>query len=583
MEWKERITYDPKELVQLIEHRLDRLRVFRYDAHYRELLGPAFVEKLSGWEKTLKSRRDDPFTIVVCGEFKRGKSSLINALLKEDAVTTNVTTETVTLNRLSYGSHSNEAVLPGGRRMRLSDEELERRNLEKLVQQAGGKIGQLELKRPIGLLEQATIIDTPGLGDSLKDFSSLVGQALQQADAVIYVFSVNYPLSRTEQFFLKTELLPQKYTDLFLVGNYADMLRNEEEYGRMRELLLQKTKDLLPGLTPWMLSALDERCAQQGQERPNAGMEKLLEEQFAKFRETLHRRIEERRELVLPDRMQRLFQGMQQDLSENLSAMEAGLAMESKDAELAMEKLKSQWGQQAKEQEEISARMESKILELKAEAYQQVEHLLGQMRGEVDTLGDMAAEEITKYYSFYCIDTLQETMNRCSDSHLQELYEMLEDFMGESATGLPELCHNRYQFRFALDNRTWTKGDNVSYMINKVSAGFLSVVADGIAGAMRKKEMDGKTPELLGKIKEQYTSLHASCLKAVEELYSKMFENLKKQLDGYYGSKNQAAKEQAEQSAMVARQDAGKKAEIQKVIGEIRGILGEMDVSFPSA
>ncbi len=576
MEWNERITYDPKELIQLMEHRLDKLRLFQYDARYRELLGPVFIEKLVSWEKNIKGRRDDPFTIVVCGEFKRGKSSLINALLGEDAVTTNVTTETVTLNRLSYGSHSNEAVLPGGRRMRLSDEELERRNLEKLVQQAGGKIQQLELKRPIGLLQQVTIIDTPGLGDSLKDFSSLVGQALQQADAVIYVFSVSYPLSRTEQFFLKTEVLPQKYTDIFLVGNYADMLRNEEEYGRMRELLLQKTKDLLPGLTPWMLSALDERCAQQGQERPNALLEGLLGEQFAKFLETLQRRIGERRELVLPDRMQRMFQGMEQDLSEILSAMEEGLAMESKDAGLAMEKLKSQWEQQAKEQEEVFARLDSKILGQKAEAYQQVETLLGRMREEVDTLGDMEAEEITKYYTFYCIDTLQEAMNRCLDLHMQELYEMLESLTGEPAKGLPELGHSRYQFRFALDNRTWTKGDNVSYMISKVNAGFLSVVADGIAGAMRKKEMAGKTPELLGKIKEQYTGLHVSCLKAVEGLYGKMSENMKKQLDGYYGSKTQAAKEQAEQSAMVARQDAGKKAEIQEAIAQVWEILGEI-------
>ena len=35
---------------------------------------------------------DDPFTLVVVGDFKRGKSTFINALLGEEVVTTNVTT-----------------------------------------------------------------------------------------------------------------------------------------------------------------------------------------------------------------------------------------------------------------------------------------------------------------------------------------------------------------------------------------------------------------------------------------------------------------------------------------------------------
>lgn len=578
MKWNERITYDSRELVQLIESKLDKLGIFRFDTRYRELLGTAFVQKLSDWDRNIRSRRDDPFTIVVCGEFKRGKSSLINALLGEDVVTTNVTTETVTLNRLSYGSRSNEALLSGGRRLRLSDEELQRGRLEELIQQADEPIRRLELKRPIELLKQVTIVDTPGLGDSLKDFLGLVEQALQQADAVIYVFSVNYPLSQTEQFFLKTEILPQKYTDVFLVGNYTDMLRNEDEYDRMSKLLVQKTKDLLPGLEIWMLSALDERCIQCGEERPNAGMEKLLGERFAHFRETLHRSIEERRDMVLPDRMQRMLKSMEEDLSGTLSAMETGLAMEGRDIESAVKKLNEQCEQQAKLREKTILNIGDKVRELKTEAYRQIQNLLDRMREEVDTLTDMKPEDITKYYTFYCIDTLQEEMNTCSEKHMQEIYEMLEEISGDLSHGLSQMENNGYHFRFALDNRTWTKGDNVSYVVSKVDSGILSLISDGIAGAMRHKEMEAKTPDILQKIKEQYAGLRSSCLKAVEDLYSGMFENIKKQLDGYYDEMAHTAKEQMEQSAMVARQDAEKKNEIRKAIEEIRTILKEIEM-----
>ena len=120
-----RITYDPDEITRLLENQLDKLKVFRFDSRYRSLLGESFINLAARWEKDILSRRNDPFTLVVCGEFKRGKSSLINALLGEDVTPVNVTPETVTLNRIIYGPHSNEAVLPGGKKLQLSDEEMQ--------------------------------------------------------------------------------------------------------------------------------------------------------------------------------------------------------------------------------------------------------------------------------------------------------------------------------------------------------------------------------------------------------------------------------------------------------------------------
>lgn len=97
--------------------------------------------------------------------------------LGADVVKTNVTAETVTLNRIQYGPHQNVVRLSQGRQLTLSDDELERDALEPLMQQTGETFRQIDLQRPLEFLKQVTIIDTPGLGDSLKDFSSLVDQA----------------------------------------------------------------------------------------------------------------------------------------------------------------------------------------------------------------------------------------------------------------------------------------------------------------------------------------------------------------------------------------------------------------------
>ena len=578
MNMQHRITYDPDEIIRILEKYIDRLKVYRFDSRYRSLLGETFTELLSRWETDILNRKNDPFTLVVCGEFKRGKSSLINALLGEEVVPVNVTTETVTLNRITYGAHANEAVLPGGRHMHLSDEEMQKENLEKLMRQEKTPFRQIEIKRPIEFLKYAAVIDTPGLGDSMRDFSELVEDALAQADAVLYVFSVNYPLSQTEQLFLKTMIVPQKYTDLLLVGNYLDMLGSEKDYERMRDLLVSRIRNLLPEQKPWLVSALDEQCRQMGEERPNPEMEEKLGEYFDRFREKIGQMVEEKKETILPDRMQRMMRGMAAELSESLRALEEGLKMSSQDVQAAMERVQRQKEQQIRVQEEAGQRIDFLLGQSVEECRAWMGELLDKMQQEVKTLADVPASELSKYYTFYCIDTIQEGMDKCIEYHTLRLYDLLEEISGELSAKLSKtsLDHS-YGFRFTMDNHTWTKGDNVSYIVSKIGGlALLSLVADGITGAMRQKEMEKKTPDILGSVHKQYGNLRASVDQTIDSVYGRLGENAKKQLAEYYGEKIRSAQEQVEQSAMVARQDEEHKEEIREAISEIRKILDEI-------
>lgn len=578
MSIQHRITYDPDEIIRILEKYIDRLKVYRFDSRYRSLLGETFTELLSRWEADILNRKNDPFTLVVCGEFKRGKSSLINALLQEEVVPVNVTTETVTLNRITYGVHANEAVLQGGRHMHLSDEEMQKENLEKLMRQEKTPFRQIEIKRPIEFLKYAAVIDTPGLGDSMQDFSELVEGALAQADAVLYVFSVNYPLSQTEQLFLKTMIVPQKYTDLLLVGNYLDMLGSEKDYERMNDLLVSRIRNLLPDQKPWLVSALDEQCRQMGEERPNPEMEEELGEYFDRFREKISQIVEEKKETILPDRMQRMMRGMAAELSESLCALEEGLKMSSEDVQAAMKRVQSQKEQQIRVQEEAGQRIDCLLGQSVEECRAWMGELLDKMQQEVKTLADVPASELSKYYTFYCIDTIQEGMDKCIEYHTLRLYDLLEEISGELSAKLSKtsLDHS-YGFRFTMDNHTWTKGDNVSYIVSKIGGmALLSLVADGITGAMRQKEMEKKTPDILGSVHKQYGNLRVSVDQTIDSVYGRLGENAKKQLAEYYGEKIRSAQEQVEQSAMVARQDEEHKEEIREAISEIRKILDQI-------
>ena len=399
---------------------------------------------------------------------------------------------------------------------------------------------------------------------------------------VIYLtFDCGYENGYTNQILdvLKKHQAPAAF---FLVGNYLDVLNSEEDYERMRSLLVSRIQNLLPGQEPWLLSALDERCRQLREERPNPQMEAQLGERFDRFREELNRLVEAKKETILPDRMQRLARGMIAELSESLTTLEDGLSMSSQDVKAAMERVQEQKESQIRTQEETGRRIDRLIDSMKAESRMWMGELLDDMQQETGTLTDIPAAELSKYYTFYCIDTIQEGMNRCIEQHTLYLYDLLEEISAELSAKLSKTkVNSSYGFRFTLDNRTWTKGDNVSYVVSKVgSLALLSLVADGVAGAMRQKEMADKAPDILRSIGRQYPGLRASVNQAVDSVYGKLGENAKKQLAEYYGDKIRTAQEQVEQSAMVARQDEERKAEIRTAVSEIREILSQIQTEL---
>ena len=69
-----------------------------------EVLGEEFVAELREWDQAVEKKCEEPFTLVILGEFKRGKSTVINALLGKELAPINVTPETYTINEITYGN-----------------------------------------------------------------------------------------------------------------------------------------------------------------------------------------------------------------------------------------------------------------------------------------------------------------------------------------------------------------------------------------------------------------------------------------------------------------------------------------------
>lgn len=154
---------------------------------------------------TLRAKlADQIFNLVVAGEFKRGKSSVVNALLGAEVLPTGVVPLTSILTIVRHGD------LPGAT-VTFEDDRRETITLERLpefVTERGNpknakRVREVEVSYPAPWLGQGfRLVDTPGIGSTYRHNTDVTYDYLPQSDAVIFVASVEQPVSRSEIKFL---------------------------------------------------------------------------------------------------------------------------------------------------------------------------------------------------------------------------------------------------------------------------------------------------------------------------------------------------------------------------------------------
>lgn len=140
----------------------------------------------------LLARIEKPLRLGIIGEFRSGKSSLVNALAQAQIALTDEIEATATLNRYYYSENEHAAIT-------YSDNTSERMSIPEALQLLDKKRGdtewlysvrQVDIGYPIPFLREIELWDTPGLGGS--DFNTQLAERFsQEVDAVIWVFDVN--------------------------------------------------------------------------------------------------------------------------------------------------------------------------------------------------------------------------------------------------------------------------------------------------------------------------------------------------------------------------------------------------------
>ncbi len=206
-------------------------------------------KEIDSLEKKLKQRI---FNIVVIGQFKRGKSTFINALMGKELLPSAVVPLTSIVTIIEYGDKEECLVV-------YQDEHIDKitiADIEKYVTEKHNPKNMLKVKEvriyyPSQYLKNGMrIIDTPGVGSIFKHNSDVTYEYLPNSDAAIFMMSPDPPLSKAEIEFL--DKAKQFIYKIFFVLNKTDLVSGEElkdvlEFNKKTlEDLLQKDINIVP-------------------------------------------------------------------------------------------------------------------------------------------------------------------------------------------------------------------------------------------------------------------------------------------------------------------------------------------------
>lgn len=133
------VWYDPNEQYRQLIDLLDYFKTCVFRERFHNAIGNSYLDILRRQTRAIQMRIESEFTLVVLGEFKRGKSTLVNALLRAPVATIDITPETLTINQFHYGPEPfAEIRLRDGRKATISIDELKSERLVPVLDKVRG-------------------------------------------------------------------------------------------------------------------------------------------------------------------------------------------------------------------------------------------------------------------------------------------------------------------------------------------------------------------------------------------------------------------------------------------------------------
>jgi GTP-binding protein EngB required for normal cell division len=181
------------------------------------------------YQDLMSKLAEDRFNLTVVGQFSRGKSTLMNAVMGMERLPTGIVPVTSVITSVGYGSRERVVLYSKDGTLPL---EIPLAKLPEYITEKGNPGNQrgirvAEVQLPAEILRRGFFfVDTPGLGSANLESTATTERFLPEADAIIFVASFEAPFSQEElEIFRRARAMVRK---VFFVVNKLDLVSTEQ-------------------------------------------------------------------------------------------------------------------------------------------------------------------------------------------------------------------------------------------------------------------------------------------------------------------------------------------------------------------
>lgn len=540
------------------------------------ILGEEFTGRLREWDTAITKRRTEAFSLVVLGDFKRGKSTIINAILGKSIAPVNVAPETFTINSISYSDTPKaEAVLKNGQRINLLADDLVREKLEKLMRAFPDTLDYIDIKDNAEILKEIRIVDTPGLSD-LDCLDKQVQDYLVNADAVIYVASALSPFSESEQFFLASHIRPLSFNKLYVLVNMIDAMNTREDIEKIINRVSERCEAIMPNAFVYGVSGIDEYRRKIGLNRPDIkGFQEFYETEFLKFEMSLKREIILQKDIIRTQRVLTMLNLMIKDTAARIRMIYDMMAMDRKKLDDISQSIERECSTLASALESKKPKILLSITEMQQEAEQWMYGFFSKLREDIlESRNTASPEDIDKHFYSYLVDKVGEAYRRCLDIHWGRLNSIIAQLGAELAKklGIDSLAG---ETAVSADG----KAENLNSMLvtqsvmDAASGGNSDTFPDGAMSSFRNILRKKRQTDIIDTALENYDDIRNNTLKDLKAAYKSMEETALKQLDSLYQTQVNVSRDSLNHAMEMSSDISG--AAMKKYLEDAAAVLTE--------
>ncbi|MDD4159843.1 MAG: dynamin family protein, partial [Synergistaceae bacterium] len=237
--------------------------------------GGLFIKHAEKINELAGQLEEEKLNLAVLGQFKRGKSTLINALLKAAFLPAAVLPLTAVPTKVSYGKRRSVQITfetADSETKKFDDDESMLLYLNSFVTEEGNpcnikNVKDVETEYPSEFLSKGIVlIDTPGTGSTYRHNTETTMEFIDSCDAALFVLSVDPPITENELNLIR--FIRERISKIFIILNKTDYC-SEHELSKISDFLIRTLENSgCFKITPFIykISALNALQAKEGKE-----------------------------------------------------------------------------------------------------------------------------------------------------------------------------------------------------------------------------------------------------------------------------------------------------------------------------